>query len=231
MDYFVFPSLEAKNINSDMKNYSVNTVEKFKELFGMKTKISIEGSSRTGKSLLAKYLTNVLSEDYVVLLLTEESFSPKNIHNIIKYALQNEYGEDADLDAFLQLETEKKVLIVDRNDKVEKGKWKEFFKAYSEHFGHIIFFSGMGWDLNIKERAIEELTDNAFYYMKICPFYYIKREELIKKVCSGYLAEYPTLNIEEKSKKINEDITNQIKYFQLTPDFIHQFVDYYIQVI
>ena len=87
-----------------------------------------------------------------------------------------------------------------------KGKWKEFFKAYSEHFGHIIFFSGMGWDLNIKERAIEELTDNAFYYMKICPFYYIKREELIKKVCSGYLAEYPTLNIEEKSKKINEDI-------------------------
>ena len=38
MDYFVFPSLEAKNINSDMKNYSVNTVEKFKELFGMKTK-------------------------------------------------------------------------------------------------------------------------------------------------------------------------------------------------
>ena len=229
MDYFVFPSLEAKNINSDMKNYSVNTVEKFKELFGMKTKISIEGSSRTGKSLLAKYLTNVLSEDYVVLLLTEESFSPKNIHNIIKYALQNEYGEDADLDAFLQLETEKKVLIVDRNDKVEKGKWKEFFKVYSEHFGHIIFFSGMGWDLNIKERAIEELTDNAFYYMKICPFYYIKREELIKKVCSGYLAEYPTLNIEEKSKKINEDITNQIKYFQLTPDFIHQFVDYYIQ--
>lgn len=84
MNYFVFPSLEAKNINSDMKNYSVNTVEKFKELFRIKTKISIEGSSRTGKSLLAKYLTNVLSEEYVVLLLTEESFSPKNVHNIIK---------------------------------------------------------------------------------------------------------------------------------------------------
>lgn len=201
MNYFVFPSLEAKNINSDMKNHTVNTVEKFKELFSLKTKISIEGSTRTGKSLLAKYLTNILSEDYVVLLLTEESFYPKNIHNVIKYALQNEFGEDADLDAFLQLETEKKVLIVDRNDKVDKGKWKEFFKSYSEHFGHIIFFCGLGWDLNIKERAIEELTDNAFYYMKICPFFYIKREELIKKVCSGYLAEYPTLNIEEKVKK------------------------------
>lgn len=37
------------------------------------------------------------------------------------------------------------------------------------------------------------------------------------------------LDVQEKSRKINEDITNQIKYFQLTPDFIHQFVDYYIQ--
>ena len=37
------------------------------------------------------------------------------------------------------------------------------------------------------------------------------------------------MDINEKSKKINEDITNQIKYFQLTPDFIHQFVDYYIR--
>lgn len=229
MNYFVFPSLEAKNINSDMKNYTVTTLEKFKELFCMKSKISIEGGSRAGKSLLAKYLTNILSEDYVVLLLTEESFYHKNVHNVVKYALQNEYGEDADLDAFLQLKPEKKVLIVDRNDKVDKIKWKEFYKSYSEHFGHIIFFCGIDWDLNIKERAIEELTDNAFFYMKICPFYYVKREELIKKICLGYIAEYPMLNINEKSKKINEDITNQIRYFQLTPDFIHQFVDYYIQ--
>lgn len=130
---------------------------------------------------------------------------------------------------FQQLEPEKKVLIVDRNDRVNKSKWKEFYEAYAEHFGHIILFCGIGWDLNIKDRAIEELTDNAFFYMKICPFYYVKREQLIKKICTRYLTEYPTLDINEKSRKINEDITNQIKYFQLTPDFIHQFVDYYIQ--
>ena len=28
--------------------------------------------------------------------------------------------------------------------------------------------------------------------------------------------------------KINEEITNQIKYFQLNPDFIHQYVNYYL---
>lgn len=227
--YFVFPSLEPKDTNSDLKNFTVTSDSKFQELLTLKSKISIEGSSRTGKSILAKYLTNQLSEDYTVLYLTEDSFAPKNTRNIIKYALQNEFGDDADIDEFLQLEKEKKILIVDGNDKVDKEKWNAFLDEYSEQFGHIITFCGIDWNLNIKDRTVEELTENAFFYLKICPFYYVKREQLIKKICSNYLVEYPSLDVEEKSRKINEDITNQIKYFQLTPDFIHQFVDYYIQ--
>lgn len=42
-----------------------------------------------------------------MVLLTEESFSPKNVHNIIRYALQNEYGEDADLDGISTIRTGK----------------------------------------------------------------------------------------------------------------------------
>lgn len=228
-DYFVFPSLESKDVNSDLKNYTVSNEEKFMELFGLKRKISIEGSSRTGKTVLAKYLTNFLAENYVVLYLTEDSFAPKNVTNILKYGLQNRYGDNADLDAFMQLETDKKVLIVDGSDKILKEKWNAFMEAYESQFGHIITFCGIDWNLNIKDRTVEELTENAFYYMKICPFYYVKREQLIRKICSNYLTEYPALDIEDKCRKINEDITNQIKYFQLTPDFIHQFVDYYIQ--
>lgn len=228
-DYFVFPSLESKDVNSDLKNYTVSNEEKFMELFGLKRKISIEGSSRTGKTVLAKYLTNFLAENYVVLYLTEDSFAPKNVTNILKYGLQNQYGDNADLDAFMQLETDKKVLIVDGSDKILKEKWNAFMEAYESQFGHIITFCGIDWNLNIKDRTVEELTENAFYYMKICPFYYVKREQLIRKICSNYLTEYPALDIEDKCRKINEDITNQIKYFQLTPDFIHQFVDYYIQ--
>lgn len=229
MKYFVFPSLEAKDLNSDLRNYTVTTVEKFIELLSVKPKISIEGSSKTGKSMLSKYLTHYLSEDYVVLFLTEESFAPKNIQNIIKNALQNQYGDDGDFDGFMQLEPEKKVLIVDRNDKVDKSKWKDFYETYSKQFGHIILFGGIGWNLNIKDRAIEELTENAFFQMRICPFYYVKREQLIEKICKNYLTEYPSLDVNEKTRIINEDITNQIKYFQLTPNFIHQYVDYTIQ--
>lgn len=227
--YFVFPSLEAKEINSELKNYTVTSEDKFKELMDRKRKISIEGSSRIGKSILAKYLTKQLAEDYTVLLLNEDNFAPKNIKNVIKYAVQNEFGDEADIDEFLQLDKEKKILIVDDNDKVNKEKWDLFMNEYSEQFGHIITFCNFDWNLNIKDRTVEELTENAFFYLRICPFYYVKREQLIKKICSNYIMEYPALDIEEKSRKINEDITNQIKYFQLTPDFIHQFVDYYIQ--
>lgn len=227
--YFVFPSLEPKEMNSDLKNFTVTSEYKFKELLSLKSKIYIEGSSRTGKSILAKYLTNQLSEDYTILYLTEDSFAPKNVKNIIKYAIQNEYGDEADCDEFFQLDKEKKILIVDGSDRVAKEKWDIFMNEYSDQFGHIITFCNIDWNLNIKDRTVEELTENAFFYLKICPFYYVKREQLIKKICSSYLMEYPTLDVEEKSRKINEDITNQIKYFQLTPDFIHQFVDYYIQ--
>lgn len=65
------------------------------------------------------------------------------------------------------------------------------------------------------------------FYLRICPFYYVKREQLIEKICLNF-QERKITDIVEKTRKINEDITNQIRYFQLTPDFIHQYVDYYL---
>lgn len=227
--YFVFPSLEAKDSGSDLKNITINSEEKFLELLSEKRKISIEGSSRTGKTILSKYISKKLLEDFNVLYLNEESFGPKNPHSVLRNIFQYEYGENADLDEFMQLPADKKILIVDGYDKVKASKWDDFFKEYSEQFGYIILFCDIDWNLNIKDRTVDELTETAFYRLKICPFYYVKREELIKKICSNYAQSNPSIDVEEKSQKINEDITSQIKYFQLTPDFIHQFVDYYLQ--
>lgn len=227
LDYFVFPSLEAKNINDDMKNYSVLTEEKFLELFSLKRKISIEGGSRSGKTILAKYLCRMLVENYVPIYLEEESFSPKDNIKVVKYAFANQYGDTADFDAFWQLEIDKRVLIVDGYDKIKKEKWKEFIEEIENKFGHIIFFGGVDWNLNIKEKTLEELSENKIFYMRICPFYYSKREKLIEKICSNF-QEGKIKDITEKTRKINEDITDQIRYFQLNPDFIHQYVDYYL---
>lgn len=227
LDYFVFPSLEAKSINDDMKNYSVSTEEKFMELLTQKKNISIEGNPRSGKTILAKYLCRMLAEDYIPIFLEEENFSPKDNLKVIKFAFINQYGENADFDEFMQLNFEKKVLIVDGYDKIKKERWNIFVEELDDKFGHIILFGGIDWNLNIKERTLKELSENKMFYLRICPFYYVKREQLIEKICLNF-QERKITDIVEKTRKINEDITNQIRYFQLTPDFIHQYVDYYL---
>lgn len=227
LDYFVFPSLEAKNINDELKNYNITSEEKFMELLEMKSKISIEGGSRSGKTILAKYLCRMLLEDYVPLYLNVESFSPKDNKKVIRYALAEEYGDDADIDEYFQMNIDKRVIIVDGYDTIKKERWQSFWDEYKNQIGHFILFCGIDWNLNIKEKTVEELSENKMFYLRICPFYYSKREQLITKICALSM-EGKEEESNEKARKINEDITDQIRYFQLNPDFIHQFVDYYL---
>lgn len=226
LDYFVFPSLESKSID-DTKNYTISTEKKFLELFSSKGKISIEGNSKSGKTILAKYLCKVLSENYIPIYLDETNFCSKDNIKMIKYAFINQYGDTVDMDEFWQLDAEKKVLIVDGYDKLKKEKWKTFLYEIEKKFGHIVFFGGVDWNFNIKEKTIEELSENNIFYLKISPFYYSKREQLIHKICAKF-KDKEVKDIEDKVRKINEEITNQIKFFQLTPDFIHKYVDYYL---
>lgn len=227
LDYFVFPSLEAKNMNGQLDTINITTEEKFMEVFDSYSRITIEGRMKSGKTTLAKYLCLVLTNEYVPLLLTEESFGAKNNRNIIKYALEEQFGQDTDCDEFLQLDKEKKVLIVDRNDRVNKERWDLFIEEYEKQFSQIILLCGIDWNINIKEKALEELEEKEVLYLKICPFYYAKRAELIKKICESFDDKKFSCT-SDTVYKINEEITNQIRYFQLNPDFIHQYVNYYL---
>lgn len=227
LDYFVFPSLEAKNLNSKLDAISITSKEKFMEAFNANFQITIEGGMKSGKTTLAKYLCLMLEDEYIPLLLTEESFVAKNNKKIIKYAIEEQFGLNADYDEYLQLDKEKKVLIVDRNDRVNKEKWDSFIGEFENQFSHIILLCGVEWNINIKEKALEELEDRKVLYLKICPFYYAKRAELIQKICES-IDDKKFSNISDIVYNINEEITNQIKFFQLNPDFIHQYVNYYL---
>ncbi|MBS5794989.1 MAG: metallophosphoesterase [Clostridiales bacterium] len=226
LDYFVFPSLELKNINNKSNDYSVSSEEQFIELLKKEHKISIEGNSQSGKTILSKYICNILLNDYVPLYINAEKLSTKNNKNAIKNILEEQYGKNADIDEFFQMDANKKVVIVDEYDLIKKERWQSFWDEYQKYIGYLVLFCEVKWDLNIKEKTIEELSKDRFLQLKICPFYYSKREELIKKICNNHLQD--KTNINEKVKKINEHITNEIKYFQLNPDFIQQFVEYYI---
>lgn len=102
----------------------------------------------------------MLAEDYIPIFLEEENFSPKDNLKVIKFAFINQYGENADFDEFMQLNFEKKVLIVDGYDKIKKERWNIFVEELDDKFGHIILFGGIDWNLNIKERTLKELSES-----------------------------------------------------------------------
>lgn len=225
--YFVFPAMEVKDINDDFKDCVVNNEKKFLEFLNLKKRISIEGGSKAGKTILAKYLCRILIENYVPILLMPNNFALKDNEKMLKYAFQHQFGENADYDSFLQMDGDKKVLIIDDSDKIKKESLERFVFDISKKFQYVILLTNIEWNLNIKEKAVEQLSENKFFYMNLNPFYYEKRKELIRKICSVG-NDSRIINIEDKVHTINESITNQIKYFQLTPDFIHQYVDYFL---
>ena len=207
LDYFVFPSLESKNLNSQLDTININTEEKFMAVFKSNSRINIEGNLKSGKTTLTKYLCLMLTDEYVPLLLSEENFGAKNNKNIIKNALEEQFGSDTDCDEYLQLDKEKKVLIVDRYDRINKEKCDSFFKEFENQFGHIILMCGIDWNINIKEKALEELEEKEVLYLKISPFYYAKRAELIQKICE-LSDDKRTSDAKGIAYKINEEITN-----------------------
>lgn len=78
---------------------------------------------------LCALVKRCLSKEYIPILLTEDDFGTKDNNKIIRYALENQYGEDTDYDVFEQMDAADKVLIVDRYDKISKNRWNNFFNA------------------------------------------------------------------------------------------------------
>lgn len=226
-DYFVFPTMEAKNLSGELKNLSIFSEDQFVEFMRSKKKILIEGDCRSGKTTLSKHLCDILSMHYVTLRLEGSDFCDKNNMRIIQNALKDQYGPLADMDKFIQIERSAKILIIDDYDSIKNRRWENFWNQYSDYFEHIILFCGVDWTPNIKEKMLDGLLNNESFNLKISPFYYEKRLALIQKICNNRQFE-DSDDVKELPKKINNDISDQVKLFQLTPDFIHQYVDYYL---
>lgn len=230
LDYFVFPTLELLGINSGINVLSVSTEENFYYVLRKQKKLMIEGSRKSGKSILAKYLCLKLSKNFVPLLLHEEDFVQKNNDKIIRLALENQYGAMADYNEFMQLRAENLVLILDCYDDISRSRWELFFNQYSERFGYLILFCSPNWNIEIKENAIDDLLENKLFHLRILPFYYDKRQELIKKIYDNFHKNnIHSGESDDVVRNINDDIASEIKHFHLNPDFIHQYVIYYLQ--
>lgn len=229
IDYFVFPKLEE--IHAD-KNKSIITINSAKELISIldeKSFISIEGSSQSGKSTLAKYLTYILNVKYgyISMLLTNKDFSSKT-KNIIKYAIEEQYGTKLDYDKFYQLNASQKILLIDDINSINKTSLKNFLDEYRTQFKSIIAFKNYEINIDFEENIINDLKSKDRIDLNICPFYYEIRQDLVKKAYKFFSGASQEDTIEDYTFKINEQIANDIKFIRLTPDFIVEYVNYYI---
>lgn len=229
LDYFVFPTLEFTGINSNINILDINTFEQFVSMLKKKKRLSIEGTSRSGKSVLSKYLCLNLSKDFVPILLHADDFFIKDDVKVIKQALEVQYGEYVDYNEFVQLKSDSIVLIVDQYDYVDKKRWNSFFEHYENNFEYMVLMCDPSWNVQIEEKAVDELMDNQLVRLRLAPFYYSKRQELIQKLYDNFATDVSSTNESNVVKRINDEIASEIKHFYLNPDFIHQYVIYYLK--
>lgn len=226
LKYFVFPDLEVVDI-SDNNNLTFSSEQDFFSNWMDRKVFFIEGGSKAGKTLLSKYIFLYMLKDYVPIYLTNEDFTMKNNRRMIADAIWRQYGDQVKIDNFLQIDKNRRVLILDGKNFISKSRWDSFWKECQDYFDLFLILSNTDYVFDVKEKTIEELSGNKACYLRICPFYYKKRSELIKKICE-YKTHLQGDNLGDKAKKINEDITNQVQYFLLNPYFIRQYVNCYL---
>ncbi|WP_455631439.1 hypothetical protein [Megamonas sp.] len=95
-------------MGSNINQYTVANDDDFMEIFKEKSKIIIEGDTKTGKTVLSKYICYILSQNYVVIYADKNVFSLKKPAKILKDILVNQYKENIDYDKLKKVEKKRK---------------------------------------------------------------------------------------------------------------------------
>ena len=98
-------------------------------------------------------------------------------------------------------------------------------KFLENNFGKTIVFSEEKLDLDIKKQVVDMLIEPDTLNIVIKPFLYVKRKKLISNILS--CDKDAERDVDKETHKINELINAQIKYFNLDPEFIINFVNQY----
>lgn len=93
------------------------------------------------------------------------------------------------------------------------------------NFGKVIVFTEEKLDLDIKKQVVNIMVNSDTLNLTMKPFLYVKRKRLISNVLEANNSQ--NRDIESETKRINELINSQVKFFQLNPEFIINFVNQY----
>ena len=218
---FVFPRLTDEN------GKDITTIEDLKEKLFDSKRILLTGNYNSGRTILLKYLFTYMSKDKIVIYIDANDINGTKIDKIIKNAFEEEYGEEELLyQSFQQRHKDEKILFFDNIDNISPHQFNIFLNSINNTFGHFIFSSKQFIEFDIYERMKNEIgEEKQTEKLTITPWYSDKRRELIKAIVKSEL-KYKD-DIDEITDQLNLSIKSQQMYFDLNPDFITQFVEFF----
>lgn len=228
-EYFVFPSLAYSKYNEKevIEKYDVEREEELFELIRANKRIILNGEHKSGKTVLAgRIFKKLLTSENIPLLLTASEITKMKVEKAVLYAFKEQYlpVNNAD-ERFWQMKKENRIVLLDEADLINKPAFESLMQYLENKFGTIIIFSEEKLDLDIRKQVVDALVEEKTIQISIKPFLYTKRKTLIGNVLR--YGSSGVQNIDKEVKKINELINMQIKFFNLNPEFIINFVNQY----
>ena len=226
--YFVFPSF-SYNFIGNQDTYNIDSEQEFWKLLKKHDRIYIYGDFKSGKTTLAKKIYRKLLEvKKVPIYLSATEMEHKNVDKIVQYAFTEQYvSNNSEYDKFLQLAVNQKIVIIDEAEKLNNNSLKNLLSVMDKNFSKIIVLGDDMLNLNIRDQVMNALMESMTIQVSIKPFLYSKRKLLIENTLR--MINVNSDNIPIETRKINDLINSQLRYFNLAPDFIIKFIIQYEQ--
>lgn len=229
--YYVFPGLTYNSFDekAEVEKQEIETEGELFSLLARHKKIIITGEHKSGKTVLARRLFNCfLEQGKNPLLITASDINKKKIEKTVEHVFAEQYEvEDNAYEVFRQMDRAKKVVLLDEANLINKSVLQSLVRFLESNFGLVILFTEEKMDLNIKKQVVDVMVEPDTLNMMIKPFLYVSRKKLINKVLAN--SSEREYDLKKETNKINELINTQVKYFNLTPEFIINFVNQYEQ--
>lgn len=229
--YFVFPKLTYRRRNKNTDNLEINNMSDFILALKEKKLVNIAGDENYGKTTLLKNIFLETASKYIPIYFDVDDIKGLSIDKTIKHVFEVQYSENPlDYEKFQQEGRNRKIAIVDDFDMIKNELTKtHLIELLQEHFEYIIIGTKKSYNIDIVCSVKEEIEpENSFYEFNINNFYSKKRQELITLVCSS-TKKMSDEEIENISRIINDSVHHEIQLFDLNPDFIIHYIQYYLQ--
>lgn len=227
---FVFPRLfqtETEGTEGTVeRKKEILSIEQFKTELEENRRIMIFGGNNYGKTLLLKWLLLHFRSSFAALYIDAADISGSNYKRMLENNFLSSYTNSANsFEKFEQLPKDKKLLIIDNIDHLPEKQLNFLLEKVEEDFGYYVLSSKKHIEFDALERLKKVLNkEDKIIKFDIAPWFSDKRLVLIEKIVN-ILWDGP--NKQEIANQLNTSIKHQQNFFNLNPDFITQFVEYF----